>query len=349
MTNDMNKLINKTKQILPRKSDITFKGSLGRHLALTGSTRFPGAAGFPSLAALKMGVDLPYLLLSPDRDLLLLTRMKSSDFMVSPLPSMDYTNINHKQNFKQHTYNKDCIVFGPGLSRINDPLYVHDLNAKSLFKNSVVCQLKIIADSLSNESQKIPIVIDADGIFLITQKVLFGKSKFPHDWDWILIVHDLILKILTKGKDRLILTPNKREFKHLNDAIPLIFDEIHEDHQLMVLVKGDSDKIGYLSKKGFSLIVECDYEGGLKRCGGLGDCLTGVISTVLAWIEIKQRLNSSRTSKDDYINAVMTSCCIMREASKQAFNKHGISCVAENVIDEIPNARDIVLGDFLSE
>lgn len=349
MTNDMNKLINKTKQILPRKSDITFKGSLGRHLALTGSTRFPGAAGFSSLAALKMGVDLPYLLLSPDRDLLLLTRMKSSDFMVSPLPSMDYTNINHKQNFKQHTYNKDCIVFGPGLSRINDPLYVHDLNAKSLFKNSVVCQLKIIADSLSNESQKIPIVIDADGIFLITQKVLFGKSKFPHDWDWILIVHDLILKILTKGKDRLILTPNKREFKHLNDAIPLIFDEIHEDHQLMVLVKGDSDKIGYLSKKGFSLIVECDYEGGLKRCGGLGDCLTGVISTVLAWIEIKQRLNSSRTSKDDYINAVMTSCCIMREASKQAFNKHGISCVAENVIDEIPNARDIVLGDFLSE
>ncbi|CAI8504834.1 unnamed protein product [Hanseniaspora opuntiae] len=308
MTNDMKRIINNTKQLLPRKADITFKGSLGRHLALTGSSRFPGAAGFPSLAALKMGVDLPYLLLSPDRDLLLLTRMKSSDFMVSPLPSIDYTNISHKQSFKQHSSNKDAIVFGPGLSRINDPMYEHDLEAKTLFKNSVVCQLKIIADSLSNESHKIPI-----------------------------------------GKDRLILTPNEREFKHLNDAIPLIFDEIHEDHQLMVLVKGDSDKIGHLSEKGFSVILKCDYEGGLKRCGGLGDCLTGVISTILAWIEIKQRSKDAETTAHDYINAVMTGCCIMREASKQAYNKHGISCVAENVIDEIPNARDIVLGDFINE
>lgn len=348
MSNDMKNIIHQTKRILPRKADISFKGSLGRHLALTGSMRFPGAAGFPSLAALKMGVDLPYLLLSPDRDLLLLTRMKSSDFMVSPLPLLDYTDLKYTKSFKQYSDNKDGIVFGPGLSRINDPMYEHDLEAKNLFKNSVVAQLKIIADSIDNNQKKIPIVIDADGIFLITQKVLFGKDKLEKDWDWILVVHDFILKILTKGKDRLIITPNEREFKHLKDSIPLIFEESSEDHQIMVLVKGNTDKIGLLSKHGFSIKEECTYEGGLKRCGGLGDCLTGVVSTLLLWIEIKQSLANSKTSQNDYFNAVLTGCCIMRQASKQAYDLHGISCVAEDVINEIPKARDTVLGDFIN-
>lgn len=346
MNENLKSIINQTKDILPRKADITFKGSLGRHLALTGSMRFPGAAGFPSLAALKMGVDLPYLLLFPDRDLLLLTRMKSSDLMVSPLPLLNYKDLNNTPSFKQHSGNRDGIVFGPGLSRITDPMYEHDQNAKKLFKNSVVAQLKIIADSIDDNNKKIPIVIDADGIFLITQKVLFGKEKFGDDWDWILVVHELIVDILTKGKDRLVITPNEREFKHLKDAMPLIFKG---DDQIMVLVKGDSDKIGFLSKHGYEIKEECNYEGGLKRCGGLGDCLTGVISTLLAWIEIKQSLNKSTTTQDDYLNAVMTGCCIMREASKKAFEVHGISCVAEDVISEIPNARDTILGDFIND
>ena len=328
---------------LPLKSQMVIKGAMGRHLSLTGSPRFPGAATFPAMSALQMGVDLTYLLLPPEHNLLLLSRMKSSDLMVSPLPLYDEKN-KSKFEFKNYSNNITCIVFGPGLSRITDLSYKNNSEARNFYKNSVLAQLNILLSSLE-QNNKIPIVIDADGLFLITQTR--EQIENEEDHPWFDKVRSLFKQILKNGNDRIILTPNSNEYKYLESTIKnKIYDISDSQNALMCLIKGQTDKIGFLTDDGFDQVLECDIDGGLKRCGGLGDCLTGCISTLLGWLESTNK--SAKITKHDYLNGVFAGCSIMKLAGKRAFEEKGISCVAEDVIAKIPQAREEALGDFIN-
>lgn len=328
---------------LPLRSQIIKKGSLGKHLSLTGSPRFPGAATFPALAALKVGVDLTYLLLPPEQNLLLISRLRSSDLMVSPLPLVEDVS-KEKIDYGVFTNSITAIVFGPGLSRITDLSYKHDSKAKSFYKQTVLSQLNILLGSLKQES-KTPIVIDADGIFLITQTL--NQVDDAGDKDWFYEVRNMFTEMFKIGHDRIILTPNVTESKYL---LKTVKDKVYEipdkSSALMCLLKGESDKIGLLTNDGFNGVLECNVLGGLKRCGGLGDCLTGVISCLLGWLESTNK--GAKITKNDYLNGVFVGCSIMRIAGKKAFETKGISCVVEDVIDQIPAGRDAVLGDFIN-
>ncbi|XBW35739.1 hypothetical protein QEN19_001309 [Hanseniaspora menglaensis] len=328
---------------LPLKAQIVKKGFLGKHLSLTGSPRYPGAATFPAMAALKMGVDLTYLLLPPEEQLLLISRMKSNDFMVSSLPF--YFEIEKpKIDFKSYTNNMTSIVYGPGLSRITDAAYKYNDAARGFYKKTVLSQLNIILESL-NQPYTIPLVIDADGLFLITQNE--NESKDKEELKWFKEVKSMITEILKIGHNRIILTPNETEYKYLLRTITdKVYNVDSQNNALMCIVKGSTDKIGYLSNSGFEQILECEIEGGLKRCGGLGDALTGCLTSLLGWVE--QSNKGAVIGKEVYLQTAFTGCAIMRKASKQAFEKHGISTVAEDVISCIPSARDEILGDFIN-
>lgn len=138
-----------------------------------------------------------------------------------------------------------AIVIGPGLGR--DPFVLE-------------CVEEIIEEA---KSKKLPMVIDGDGLFLVTSK----------------------LELLKGGEERIILTPNVMEAKRLANKI------LHGKHpsetppeELEYDPRELAQKLGGVAivNKGKSDLVtdgkeslECDIEGSQKRCGGQGDLLAG--------------------------------------------------------------------------
>ena len=141
------------------------------------------------------------------------------------------------------------VVLGPGLGR------------DSLMQDTAA---NIIAEV---RKRQMPLVVDADGLFLVQNR--------PE------IVH---------GYASAVLTPNVMEFKRLCDKMGVDPEKVEGGRDkvcaelarrfggVTIIQKGKQDVIS----NGKDTMV-CSIEGGLKRCGGQGDVLTGCLGTLLAW------------------------------------------------------------------
>ena len=143
-----------------------------------------------------------------------------------------------------------------------------------------------IAVSMAKE-RKMYIVLDADGLYMIGEDIS-----------------------LIKGYRRAVLTPNVVEFKRLSEKIGI--DPTIPNDQRAALVSKSLGGVTVLQKGAKDIIssdttgeeadlkesrmegadveaekvqetVEVDVEGGLKRCGGQGDVLSGCVGTFMAW------------------------------------------------------------------
>ena len=88
-------------------------------------------------------------------------------------------------------------------------------------------------------------------------------------------------------------------------------------------------------------------QGSLKRCGGIGDILTGIIS---AYLSSFKKSNTEYFSSEENSKQLSTeinkkislicvlSCFICREAARLAFINKGISLTAPDVIKKLENA-----------
>ena len=120
---------------------------------------------------------------------------------------------------------------------------------------------------------------------------------------------------LVKGYRRAVLTPNVVEFKRLceqvgvgvgGDSVPPGERAREVSKRLggvVLLEKGPKDVVaidttgeaaslaeskieiaqGGEEKEKINEVIEVDVEGGLKRCGGQGDVLSGAVGAMLAW------------------------------------------------------------------
>ena len=87
-------------------------------------------------------------------------------------------------------------------------------------------------------------------------------------------------------------------------------------------------------------------EGSRKRCGGIGDILTGILAANLAIY----KKNILEFGKNELCNGIINqklivcavACFICRETAKLAFVNKGISLTAPDVIEEIHNMLKIV-------
>lgn len=141
------------------------------------------------------------------------------------------------------------VVLGPGLGR---DVLMQDTAAH------------IIAEV---RKRKMPLVVDADGLWLVQNR--------PE------VVH---------GYTSAVLTPNVMEFKRLCNKMGVDSEKIEGGRDkvcaelakrfggVTIIQKGKQDVIS----NGNDTMV-CAIEGGLKRCGGQGDVLTGCLGTLLAW------------------------------------------------------------------
>lgn len=215
------------------------------------------------------------------------------------------------------------LIIGPGLGR---------------------CPLVLRATARIIQAAKeiqLPLVIDADGLFLLTQP--------PY-------------QTILSGYDRAILTPNAIEMKRLLNVTKDSTNNTTNSGQIqntnalegtIIVQKGKHDVIisTYMNDNDtlkddddtqnpisntLTLTLTCKEEGGLKRSGGIGDILAGVIGAFVAWNEIlKKEENDAFLVKQDLMLACWSACCITKRSTFVAFERKRRSMTAPDILDDL--------------
>ncbi|KAI8922043.1 Ribokinase-like protein [Powellomyces hirtus] len=310
------KLLKTVKKIIPPLTGALHKGQAGRIAVVGGSEDYTGAPYFASISALKLGADLSHVFC--ERNAGLVIKTYSPELMVHPY--LRNTDSLGKPNDRQREIDAHVdrvvsmlprlhvLVVGPGLSR-----------------DEVMMEMtkKIIIKAKEN---KMPLVIDADGLYLIQSE--------PE---------------LIKGYPLAVLTPNVNEFSRLCEAMNVRCDKEHVETaaeklsqalgNVTILQKGENDTISNGKE-----VLTCSAEGSPRRCGGQGDLLSGACATFLAWgknYESKAWDHSKNDDLDDDFEtrlpllAAWAASLLARNCSKAAFAKHGRAMTTSDMIEQV--------------
>nr|XP_008251452.2 ATP-dependent (S)-NAD(P)H-hydrate dehydratase isoform X5 [Oryctolagus cuniculus] len=168
----------------------------------------------------------------------------------------------------------------------------------------------------ASKATGIPIVIDADGLWLVAQQ-----------------------PTLVQGYHKAILTPNHVEFGRLYEAVfggPVDSEDQGDTvlklsqalGNVTVVQKGARDVIS----DGQQVLV-CSREGSGRRCGGQGDLLSGSLGVLAHWALLA---GPERThGPSPLLLAAFGACSLTRQCNQQAFRKHGRSTTTTDMIAEI--------------
>jgi ATP-dependent NAD(P)H-hydrate dehydratase len=244
------------------------------------------------------------------------------------------------------------IVVGPGLGR---DFSIHtSLRDSDLFKPLD-----------QNPERTVPFVFDADSLF-----------PFPEEGP--LFVSLLSPRQLSSSA---ILTPNEMEMRRLlthycpdhsitNTPQPPDGEKaafaIHqikrcetllsEVNCLAIVLKGSTDVIcvregGEGNTATFDSLT-CDCKGSKKRCGGIGDILSGCIGTAVSWFFSSK--SRSKSSEVDGVpvklgDALYYACFVARGSAEEAGLKKGRALGAKDVIEEVGPTFFKVFKDISSK
>ena len=240
-----------------------------------GSEEYTGAPYFSGISALKLGADLVHIFCHSKAGAVI--KGYSPDLIVHPVLDKEEA----LNEMKPWIHRLHCVIIGPGLGR--DPKILGN-----------VSQVITFCEELNK-----PLVIDADGLFLISQNP------------------DII-----KNHSRTILTPNLMEYNNLfRDPC------LYMGTDIIVFEKGANDKI-HIKKTGEVLSLP---EGGSnRRCGGQGDILSGVLATFYSW---------ALEAKIDNGGPISCSAAsfLVKRCNESAFKIKGRSMLASDMIEEIHN------------
>lgn len=299
------------------------KGQNGRVCIIGGCEDYTGAPYFSANATALMGCDMTHVIC--ERDAATVIKSYSPNLMVHPYLKMGQNGEMHK--IKPLLSRMHVLVIGPGLGR--------DFGMLGTVK-------EIIKIVLQEHEGKIPIVIDADGLYLISQdqetRELLGR--FP--------------------RGRIILTPNVVEFKRIKDAVggdPESLeagDYVAKKLQCIVVEKGTEDKIFSPEPtpegQDRSWLVNI-VEGSNKRVGGQGDTLTGAIACMLAFSRARYDFKLCGDESDPklkWIDYAMLSCyvgsTVTRECAKLAYKTKKRAMQTTDMNDRVGEVYDKLFG-----
>lgn len=304
MSNNIARLSHKQILQLARKSIIPpllpqlHKGQCGRVAVIGGCEDYTGAPFFSANAAALFGCDLTHVVCELNAGTVI--KSYSPNLMVHPYlrDSSSGPAKSTMDKVKGLIDRIHVVVIGPGLGR--DPVML----------NTVVEIVEYIATEHKGE---IPIVLDADGLYLISNEQYSGRmqellGRFP--------------------AGRVVITPNVVEFKRIKDVLGAEDgDKVSQQLGCVVVQKGQQDKIFYGGS-----VLENNVEGSNKRVGGQGDTLTGVIATMLAYSRATYDFGvwdppTDEKNKLDWCSLALISCyvgsTVTRECSKLAFKQCG--------------------------
>ncbi|XP_018555862.1 ATP-dependent (S)-NAD(P)H-hydrate dehydratase isoform X2 [Lates calcarifer] len=289
-------ILSLVKSIVPPLTSKKHKGQDGRIGIIGGCQDYTGAPYFAAISALKVGADLSHVFCTKDAATVI--KSYSPELIVHPV--LDSPNA--VEEIEKWLPRLHGLVVGPGLGREDFLLKT----AKEVIEKS--------------KARDIPIVIDADGLWLVTQQ-----------------------PSVIQGYQKGILTPNFMEFTRLYEALH------HEpmdssDHQrsvmelsvamgnLTLVLKGEQDLITDGSK-----VISCSTEGSGRRCGGQGDLLSGSMGVLAHWAHAASTAGIIRSVNPSVV-AAFGACSLTRQCNSQAFQRHGRSTTTSDMIQEIGSA-----------
>ncbi|XP_064609006.1 ATP-dependent (S)-NAD(P)H-hydrate dehydratase-like isoform X2 [Liolophura sinensis] len=298
--NSGGKLLEMVKTVLPPLTYSQHKGEAGRIAIIGGSQEYTGAPYFAAISALKVGGDLSHVFCCSDSASGI--QSYSPDLIVHPLLDRPHA----VSQISEWLTRMHSLVIGPGLGRNHTVLQ----NVKEII--------------LKAQEMDIPIVIDADGLYLVTQE--------PG---------------VIENYKKAVLTPNEVEFarlfrKVLNDDPRE--DEPVSDVSLLASALGNVT----LVRKGLNDIIcdgdnvlVCCGEGSPRRCGGQGDLLSGSMGTFIYWAHRAAQKEQTDPSLELYgpaICAAFGACSLIKECNRQAFQKHRRSTTTTDMVEHIQAA-----------
>ncbi|KAF9185529.1 hypothetical protein BGZ50_003022 [Haplosporangium sp. Z 11] len=301
------------RSLVPPLTEGLHKGQGGRIGILGGSSDYTGAPYFSGMGALRLGADLCHIIC--DEDAATAIKSFSPDLIVHPYIKVRAANAAQDEKSSAiwaQTFDDisailkrvHVLVVGPGLSR-----------DKGMFRGARHAIEKA-------KELELPIVLDADALVLIQNE--------PE------LIH---------GYTKAVLTPNVVEFGRLCDAMNIDAKSQKSEEPsvqklaqalggVTVVEKGKVDVISDGSK-----VHIVSNEGGLKRSGGQGDILSGMLGASLAWGQAYEKdvWNHSHpvATEDVVMTACFGACVINRECSRLAYDKHKRAVQSSDVLQVI--------------
>ncbi|XP_068185134.1 ATP-dependent (S)-NAD(P)H-hydrate dehydratase isoform X2 [Antennarius striatus] len=288
-------ILSLVKNIVPPLTSKKHKGQDGRIGIIGGCQDYTGAPYFAAISALKVGADLSHVFCTKDAAAVI--KSYSPELIVHPV--LDSPNA--VEEIEKWLPRLHVLVVGPGLGR-------EDLLLKAA--------KEVIEKS---KARDIPIVVDADGLWLVTQQ-----------------------PSVIQGYQKGILTPNLMEFSRLFEALhhqPMDGSDQQRNvmqlsvvmGNLTVVLKGEQDLITDGTK-----VISCSVEGSGRRCGGQGDLLSGSLGVFAHWAHAASAAGTF--SLNPSLVAAYGACSLTRQCNSQAFQRHGRSTTTSDMIQEIGSA-----------
>lgn len=273
-----------SRSLAPILTQDLHKGQTGRIGIVGGSLEYTGAPYFAGISALNLGADLIHIFSA--REAAPVIKSYSPELIVHPLLDVD----NAVDKIEPWLERLHVLVIGPGLGR--------DTNIfKTVEKIISICR-----------KLKKPLVIDADGLFLVTSK--------PE---------------VIKNYPGVILTPNAVEFSrlfgtHSKDTEPNIGNTVKNKfgENCIIVKKGKIDEIFNSTHQ-----TNCSTFGSGRRCGGQGDLLAGALAVFYNWA-------LQRSNDTNYVFAACYAACkLTRECNARAYKQLGRSMTTSDMILQI--------------
>ncbi|BAO38927.1 uncharacterized protein YKL151C [Kluyveromyces marxianus] len=247
-------LINLSRRCIPLLKPELYKGQCGKICVVGGCEEYTGAPYFSAHAASTFGSDLVYVLC--ERKAGLPIKAYSPNLMVHPYLVDSYSATREPK--EEPDFEKilgvvqrcHVLVIGPGLGR------------DKKIREQVI-QIVQEAASIGGDHNRC-LILDADALFVLSTE---DSEKFQE-------------ALKKYGENRVIITPNAVELKRIMKALNVdTVEEVSKRLGCITVAKGHHDII--INSKGKRW--ENDVEGSMKRCGGQGDTLTGVIASMLGF------------------------------------------------------------------
>ncbi|PKI85754.1 hypothetical protein MVES_000389 [Malassezia vespertilionis] len=299
-------ILQHVKAIIPRLKPEYHKGQAGRVGVIGGSRDYTGAPFYASMSSMRLGCDMTLTFCAPEAALPI--KSYSPDLIVQPVMDCDMAPEDVRSMFRSLFARLHSLVIGPGLGR--------DPGMQNLAR---------IAIEVARE-ENIYVVIDADGLWLL--------QNAPE---------------VIQGYRRAVLTPNVVEFARLCKSLNI--DQTDQDTAAQklsqalggatILEKGPVDRIATADE-----LLVSDIQGGLKRCGGQGDLLSGSLGTFLAWAkryeETRDELPEGERISSERLPALAAfgASSIARTASHLGFTRLGRSMLADDLLGDIGSAYE---------
>ena len=326
------------------------KGENGCVATIGGSLEYTGAPYYSAISSLKAGSDLSHVFCHKESAIPI--KSYSPELIVHPgfdISSNDVLLKKTERWFKS----MNSILIGPGMGR--------DPDIEKIF---------IRFSKFISEFKNIPLVYDADGVWFwvnINTKSEFDKNileQINSNEKLIMTPNftefEKMCKILGDKFKKENIEEQKKfideiyDEQNFEEKILKINDFTNEEKYQRIflneinLCKEFNNKFILVKKGKCDIITDgkklyiIRNKGSLKRTGGIGDLLSGLINCYCGMMNQKLKEDKEYNQKCLITHDMLIKCCILacyicRAASELAFEKMKYSLTAPDIINELPN------------